>query len=142
MRKGRALLVTAATLSLLVGLVAPASADTAYASCGTSVPFFGHFSAEGQAHYYIDGAQDRVFTDYDYILHGGNDKSNMYISVEGLDGFWYGVYGSPDDRHAGEWYHADGEVAVPSYFEPNVAFEAVFDIFGPDPRCTARTSPL
>ncbi len=66
----------------------------------------------------------------------------MYISVSGLDGFWPGVYGSPDDRRSGQWYHANGQLAVPSYLEPSVGFEAVFDVFGPDPRCTAWTSPL
>jgi len=135
-----AVLVTAVSVATL-GLSVPARADSVFGSCDTDIRFWINVRAFAVVE---NGGGTHRWTHLEGSLNGSaGDKSNVnawfYQQSDGVD-VLRGTYRSPDNVHGGPFnlpvvpnpttYALTGEF---------VDFEAVFDKFGPDPRCTDRS---
>lgn len=128
-----------AAAGLLVMTPAPAQAAFAVAKCSTTNWFSRDHHLYADAYYYIDGANHR-WVDIYYYLHGhptgGKSNLNAWLYANGAN-VW--SYKSPDNReHLVPYGQVIGKTVNASASE-YVSFQAIFDVSGPDPKCTAAT---
>jgi hypothetical protein len=127
-------LVTAAVVAIPV----PAHAESLQAGCTDS-----GFRLKATAYYAPTGAWNQ-WTGFDYQLLGGTgNKSNVNLWVLSDFSTRY-TYFSPDSLQNTTVYTHTPPYPVltePATYEVT-QFEAIFDVFGPDPRCPASTQPI
>lgn len=137
----RKLLATAVAVGAMVlGMAAPASAETVSDSCQVTwlSIFHGNLSASGN--YYTDGA-NHVWTDASGTLNGGGwsgtgGKSNVNMWLR-ANGSVVWSHFSPDNVGDGVPYSTGIGKTVSAAANENLSIQGIFDVSGPDPKCTA-----
>lgn len=71
------------------------------------------------------------------VRHNGK-KNNVNIRIRNANKQQIWSWDSPDNRRGEQWYTMQPSIQVP--VGGTVTFTAIFDVFGPDPRCTYTTT--
>jgi hypothetical protein len=136
----RSKLFLGAVVAGLMVLATPvaAHAESVSASCSDS-SIFGTHIMRADAYYVTSGA-NHIWTDIGFSIGGdhtgGKSNVNAWLYVNGSN-VW--SYHSPDNLQHDTHYGAGVGVTVNAAANEYMAFQGIFDVAGPDPKCTDST---
>jgi hypothetical protein len=127
------ILIVAALAAATLALAAPAFA----AGVGTACSDDGHdFNAWT---FYTPVGAYHDWYEFAYVLSGAGTGNESNVNIRLFDNFTQRfAYNSPDDRKQNVWYYrsVSPPVRILASHNETVGYEAIFDEFGPDDRCT------
>ena len=126
-------LIVAVLAAATLALAAPAYA----ASVGTMCSDDGHhFNATA---FYTPVGAYHDWYQFAYVLSGAGTGGESNVNIRLFDNTTQRfAYNSPDDRDQDVWYYksVSPRVRILASHNEKVSYEAIFDEFGPDDRCT------
>jgi hypothetical protein len=139
----RRLLTAAVAASvLLFGWAVPAQADSTSTWCQTNDILGNPLYMDGVAYYYTSGSY-HVWNEFDFLLSGAGTggKSNELIRFYD-NGPQVWSWTSGDNLQSYIWYGVGANIWVLASHTERAWFKAIFDNFGPDPRCDNSTPTI
>jgi hypothetical protein len=127
------ILIVAALAAATLALAAPAHAAVVGTACSDDGHDFNATAFYTPRHMFHDWYQ------FAYVLTGAGTGDESNVNIRLFDGFTQRFsYDSPDDREQDVWYYksVSPPVRILASHNETVGYEAIFDEFGPDDRCT------
>jgi len=139
---GRSLaVVMVAAAALLVGSVTPAQAESVNTFCLAQDYIGRTLRMDGVAYYYTSGSY-HVWNEFDFLLQGptGGESNELIRFYDNGPEVWN--WESGDNLSSYVWYGVGANIWVLASHTERVWFKAIFDNFGPDPRCDNSTPTI